>query len=132
MVENKTLIKENYSEKICEICGVIPKYIVNYNYFGLQENEYKNIEEAEKEAKMLNGVIWKFYVDFENENFAQLFNLKYDEYKDSTIANYIYDRYKHIVNTRSFLGYLLFELEHNNNEDIKKIKESIRQEKWSI
>lgn len=124
--------KENFSKKICKICEVIPKYIINYNYFGIQENEYENFEEAEKEAKMLNGVVKEFYVDFENENFAKLFNLKYGEGEDSTIANYIYDMYKHIVNTRSFLGYLLFELEHNNNEDIKKIKESIRQEKWSI
>lgn len=67
---NKTL-----SEQICEVCGIEPKYLVKYTYFGQQENIYETFEEAKQEKEMLKGEIEEAYPVFENKNFAKLFKM---------------------------------------------------------
>lgn len=69
------MIKKTLSQKICEVCGIEPKYLVKYTYFGQQENIYETFEEAKQEKEMLKGEIEEAYPDFENKNFAKLFKM---------------------------------------------------------
>lgn len=133
-------MKESLSEQICKICDIsfdCCKY-AKYGYEGEQEPWYfctKNNEECwtypRKDLTGCKDFVLGYY-DFETVNFVKLFNLKYTEHDDDTIANFIFLRYKNIINTRTFLGYLLFELEHSSNSEVGKIKTAIKNQSWDI
>lgn len=130
---------KSYSEQICKICRIEPleMYICReekcprFRDFTVGSVPPYWIAEVDCDQNCP-----KLYPNFEsndNGNFMKLFNLKYDnEDEDATIAGYVYSRYKNIVNTHWFLGFLLFELEHGKNADVEKIKKVIKETKWEI
>lgn len=129
---------KSYSEQICKNCGIKPQKVINSCYdcpYCVVEND-NDYECKLNETFIACGVYDRLYPNFEsndNGNFMKLFNLKYDnEDEDATIAGYIYSRYKNIVNTHWFLGFLLFELEHGKNADVEKIKKVIKETEWKI
>lgn len=62
------MTEKSLSQQLCEACGIEPKYLVKYTYFGQQENIYETLEEAKQEKEMLKGEIEEAYPDFENNN----------------------------------------------------------------
>lgn len=136
-------MKKSYSEQICELCGIKPYYGIYVNFGDLDSN-YKLVT-SKRKYKLIANYRWmvdnedelrnleaKYLPDFENNNnnFVKLFNLKYTEYDEDTVAEFVLSRYKNIINTRSFLGCILFELQHGKYKDIEKIKQAIRETNW--
>lgn len=107
----------NLSKELCEICGIKPKIIEDYN-----SNEYE------------------IYPDFEQpQNFKKLFNLNFDcsdeEYgkMEANIALYViynfFEAKRANKNSTNLLEGIIKAVKCKGNE-AEAIKKAIREEKW--
>lgn len=112
-----TTIMTNPSKELCEICGIKPEIIEDYD-----SNEYE------------------LYIDFEQpENFKKLFNLNFlyedEEFGIQEVSIVYYAIYKFLdpyngnTNSASLLEAIIEALKTGNVES-ELIKEAIRAEEW--
>lgn len=66
------------SKKLCKICGVPPRYLVKYKYFGeSDETCFKHLADAKKWAKLYSrGKVQQIYPVFTGDNLIKLMNTK--------------------------------------------------------
>ena len=135
--------KKCLSQQICEECGIEPYYGIYIEFGDLDINyqlvtnkrkyrliaDYRHYVDNEQELKNIQRI---YIPDLEEENFSKLFNLKYTQYDDDTVANFIFLRYRNVMNTRSFLGCLLFELRHGKYKEAEQIKQAIKNTQWRM
>ena len=111
-------MQKSLSEQICKECGVKPLFLCKIHSETKCETVYPNFE---------NPV-----------NFKKLFDLKIQGYEHVTFAYIVSFKIGVIDNSEEFLKVLLGILQGNylvylvNNELIKQMKESIRNEQWEI
>lgn len=112
------MTEKSLSEKICEVCGIQPEIIEDYD-----SNEYE------------------IYPDFENNNnnFVKLLELPINyEYIDGNVISTIFSITTYCFqfsckNKAEFLFQLLSYLKNNKDTHLnKQIKQAIRQAKWEV
>ncbi len=117
------MTKKTLSQKICEECGIeYEQEVIDPLYKELCNDgdpRCSQIKSTRKEK-----------IDFESKNFVKLFNLKYSEFANDTVSNFLFLRYRNVISTRSFLVCLLFELQHGKCKKVEKIKQAIREADW--
>lgn len=126
------MTNKSLSEKICEACGIEPKYVVKYTYFGQQENIYETLEEAKQEKEMLKGEIEEAYPDFEsnNNNFVKLLEIYFDckNIKKIILNSILDDFMQDKTNNDLSIDYYYSDL----TENCEKFKQAIKNEQWEI
>ena len=131
------MTNKSLSEKICEACGIAPKYLVKYTYFGQQENIYETFEEAKQEKEMLKGEIEEAYPDFENNNnnFVKMLEIFHKNnfyiYINDISINCVIEKETFVI---YFLKYLINLLKDETvSEKVKDVlKQAIKNEQWEI
>lgn len=128
--------------RLCELCGIKPRYGIYVDYGDLDHN-YK-LETNERKYRLIADYRWhygvededlkdlkpEFYPDFTKpENFVRLFNLPIVNNGSRTVGYFVV--YEFTMKTiKEFIECLIIKLERTQFSITKEVKQSIREAEW--